>query len=719
MPAKVKNELIYFISGMWCSTCAKSISESVVRLDGVSSAHVNYSTKLLLVKTEASSHTLAPSLDLLIQDKVSRIGFGIKKQTQNWLQYFQEDLQNEVDQKITWVQVGVVWFLAMWSSMLGLASYMGGLLESEIYYLSVASAALGLPAVFIGAWPYAQSGLRALIYSRWLTLDFFIFIGAIAATCVTLYSLFTRASISYADSSAMILAILLLTKKLENIFAHKATAKILFQIQPEQDQILVFKKQKWVLADTHQVRSGDIIKVKENQTLPLDGQLESPTAQINNHLLSGEDTPISLKMGDEVLAGAIANSEMQIRVTSPQGQRRVDEWAEKALLAENHKAGLQRIFIKLEQHLVILAFSGALLIAGSYIYRSAPLTKVIESFFVGILIFCPCLFASILPLAKRWAHFALFNKGILLSRSDALLDLCSIQRFYFDKTGTLENVESQFVAFENKDFILPYLKELSIKSRHIILRELKELDAVLPKPFKHITEIPGQGLKAKTTDGDLIILGRPSFLRAQNIVVPSSLWDHGTYVALNHQVVGYILLQKNFNASAKSFLKHLLTLFPHLEVKILSGDPSSEAQAKYTTIDSRIQYQGDLSPEGKGALIKPRSAFLGDGINDIMALAHAQVSLRLGHRATGLVPVDIYFTRPHLSQILTLLTYAHKYKKILIQTGLAALVYNVVAISLALYGAFSPLGAVIAMALSFSLMLLSVFRLQFLEEVQS
>ena len=375
--------------------------------------------------------------------------------------------------------------------------------------------------------------------------------------------------------------------------------------------------------------------------------------------------------------------------------------------------------MKLEQRLVLLAFSGALLIAGSYIYRGASLTQIIESFFVGILIFCPCLFASILPLAKRWAHFALFNKGILLSRSGALLDLCSIQRFYFDKTGTLENVESQFVAFESNDFILPYLKELSIKSRHIILRELKELDAIVPLPLEDLIEIPGQGIKARSPQGDHIFLGRPSFLRTQNVNAHPSLWPHETYVAVNNQIVGYILLQKSFNATTKDFLKNLLTLFPQLELQILSGDSAPEAQARYTSIDPRIQYKGNLSPEDKSALIKPRSAFLGDGLNDTIALAHADVSLRLGHRITGLVPVDIYFTRPHLNQVLALLKYARKYKKVLIQTGLAALAYNVVTISLALYGVFSPLGAVISMSFSFSLMLLSVFRLQFFEEDQS
>jgi putative CocE/NonD family hydrolase len=54
--------------------------------------------------------------------------------------------------------------------------------------------------------------------------------------------------------------------------------------------------------------------------------------------------------------------------------------------------------------------------------RGGGLKLVAESFFVGILVFCPCLFASIIPLMKQIVHLALLKRGIMLSRADAPLE---------------------------------------------------------------------------------------------------------------------------------------------------------------------------------------------------------------------------------------------------------------------------------------------------------
>ena len=174
--SEAPQQMIYFISGMWCSTCAKNIRESVSRLDGVAYAEVNYATKLLLVQPGAQ--TPPQILDQPIQTQVGQIGFGIKRQSEGWVLNLHESLKNESNNKISWTQVSTVWFLAMWSSMLAFAGYLGGdLSQNDLFHLSLASSVFGLPAILLGIIPYANSGLRALRFSRLLTLDLFIFLG--------------------------------------------------------------------------------------------------------------------------------------------------------------------------------------------------------------------------------------------------------------------------------------------------------------------------------------------------------------------------------------------------------------------------------------------------------------------------------------------------------------------------------------------------------------
>ena len=199
-------QLIYFISGMWCSTCAKNIRESVAQIEGVGSADLNYSSKLLLVRPKTSMGT--EPLDQSIQTKVARIGFGIKRQSEGWILNFHESLKRESNRKIPWVLVSLVWFLAMWSSMLAFAGYLGGdLTPDDLYRLALASSAFGLPAIVFGIIPFGRSGLRALWFSRLLTLDAFVFLGVLCAFSVSVIALFERSSVTYADSGSMIVAV--------------------------------------------------------------------------------------------------------------------------------------------------------------------------------------------------------------------------------------------------------------------------------------------------------------------------------------------------------------------------------------------------------------------------------------------------------------------------------------------------------------------------------
>ncbi|MCC6137998.1 MAG: cation-translocating P-type ATPase [Bdellovibrionaceae bacterium] len=707
------SQLIYFVSGMWCSTCAKNIRESVVQLEGVESADLNYTSKLLLVRPKPAIES--GPLDESIQTKVTRIGFGIKKQSEGWILNFHESLKHESNRKIPWTLISVVWFLAMWSSMLAFASYLGELSQTDLYALALASSAFGLPAILLGIIPFGKSGLRALWFSKLLTLDFFIFFGGLSALTISVIALLSRSNITYADSGSMIVAILLLTKKIENTIATTLTSNILFQLHPKKKTVEVFRKEQWVHAEVSQIKRGDLVRILPQETLSFDGVLESESGEINNHLMSGEAHAVRLKKGDHIFAGAIAQSEIKLSVTSPQGERKIDSWAETAILSENNKSQHMKLFSKIESGLVIFAFGGAILIAGVQALKGAETRLIVESFFVGILIFCPCLFASIIPLMKQMVHLALLKRGIMLSRADALLDLAKVTNFFFDKTGTLEAIESDFVPLsEDGEHAIPYLNSLAERSKHPILRGLKVTGGL--QSIEKIIEHPGKGLEAIAGDGAKILVGRSSFLKEMGLEISSE--SECPLVAINQAVVGQIIIKSVYDSNSHQFLKKLLNISPSAKIEILSGDPSSGAGTSFTKLDQRISYFGNLTPEEKAERIQGASAFVGDGLNDTLALAKSRVSFRVGHRIFGFAPVDFHLQSPNLDLILAAIEFSKKYRKVLIQTGCAALLYNSLALTLAGLGQFSPLGAVLSMLASFSVMLLSVSRLSKVHEVR-
>lgn len=714
MSAEVQ-QLVYFVSGMWCSTCAKNVRETVANLEGVESADLNYASKLLLVRP-SKTLDLGP-LDQEIQSKVVRTGFGIKKQSEGWILQFHESLKQESNRKVPWTLISLVWFLAMWSSMLAFAGYLGGdLSKIELYALSVASSAFGLPAILLGIFPFGKAGVRALIFGKLLTLDLFIFFGGLSALAVSVAALLTQSHVTYSDSGSMIIAILLLTKKIENSIASTLTSKILFQLHPKNKTVEVYRKNQWVTAETDQIKKGDLVKVMAQETVPFDGRLESERSEINNHLMNGESLPVKLKNGDHVLAGAIANENFVLEVTSPQGERKIDAWAEAALLSENQKSQYTRLFSRIEGGLVIFAFLGAVIIATVQAFKGADTLLIIESFFVGILIFCPCLFASIIPLAKQITYLALQNRGIFISRADALFDLSKISQFFIDKTGTLESTESIFVPLsEDIEVATPYLKGLAKISTHPILRGLTITGAT--KDIAKIEEHPGKGLAAKAVDGTEIIVGQASFLEEMGVAPHES--STYPFVVINRRIVGQIYIQSAYDERSHNFLKSLLEQDKNAQVQILSGDPRPSAGTNFVGLDPRISFHGNLAPEEKAREISSDSVFIGDGLNDTLALAKARVSFRIGHRVLGFAPVDFHLQIPNLNLILSTIRYSKKFRKVLFQTGCAAFFYNAIALTLAGLGKFSPLGAVISMLFSFAIMLLSISRLHKVPEVNT
>src|SRR5690606_6053356 len=96
----------------------------------------------------------------------------------------------------------------------------------------------------------------------------------------------------------------------------------------------------------------------------------------------------------------------------------------------------------------------------------------------------------------------------------------------------------------------------------------------------------------------------------------------------------------------------------------------------FAKLDQRISYFGNLTPEKKAERIQGSSAFVGDGLNDTLALAKSRVSFRIGHRILGFAPVDFHLQSPNLDLILDTIEYSKNYRKVLIQTGCAALLYN-------------------------------------------
>lgn len=702
MEYSAKENLIYFVSGMWCSTCAKSVESSVSKISEVKEVSINYATKLLKIIPEDEN-----SLDVLddkITKEIKKLGFYSRRQEGAWINGIHEEIESEINSHYSWVHLSIVWFLAMWSSMFAFTNYLGTGVGDQ-FLIAQMSFYTGAPAILLGVYPYAKAGLRALFLSKLITIDFVIFLGAVSVLFLSIKNMVNGLPETFADSGSMIIAILLTAKKVENLVFNSLSTSILFQLNSNTTSVDVFRKNEWKTADPVKIKKGDLVRIPKEETIPFDGIIESDKSQVNNHLLSGEDSSIDVYKGERVLAGAIALSELELKVDCPIGGRLIDNWAQSALLENNSGNSFFKLTKTIEKYISLFSLLSASALGFIKFLISGSIPLGIESFFIGVLVFCPCLFASIIPMSKQFAYLTLRRAGIGISKIESLLDCNNLEKFCFDKTGTLEAVESELILEEEiSPFYENIIRKIIETSEHPILMGISKMGHSDSEDLVRITEIQNQGVIGYLANGDRITIGKSGLVDDSN---PIEVYP-GVYI--NQKKVGHILLKKVYNEKSIRFMATLLKLFPKSKIKILSGDPNPEVNKGFY-FDSRITYFGNLTPEGKVQHIEPNTMFIGDGLNDTLAFAKSKVSIRIGRRVTSLSPVDFQITSFRLEKVLTILRYSKKFKKVILQTVVCAFIYNFVAFSLVLFDLFTPLGAVFAMLLSFSLLLASTLRL--------
>lgn len=706
---------LYFISGMFCGSCAKTVESQVGNLSGVAATSVNFASRLLRVEFDSGSDLELVSSE--VERTVRRGGFGVQPQRAGWLVGFLDRLKEEQANVVPAWLLCLVFFFAMWSSTAAFAGYLGDLNPQEAWLLAAISTALGLPALLLGAWPFAKAGVRSLFRARLLTLDLFIALGGYSAAVFSVTSILSGSSLSYADSSAMVLVLLLGAKISEARLARQMAQRVLLSIHGEDPIVERVAPGVPSQKAASQIRLGNHIVFSAGETVLFDGKLLEESAQIDSHLLTGESTPTSLRRGDFISAGSIARSTITLKVEQTVGNRQIDSWAESALLSAVRPHRFSRLLSQLESRLTLVALCGSTLLGLIAYFRSGSVVSSFESFFIGVLIFCPCLFASILPYAKQFVHIALGRRGVFSHRVDCLFDLSAIKHIVFDKTGTLESLETSLVCQDpaEKPRLERLLESLLKKAPHPVLDGLPPIPSpreMLPEPVTIVTA--GAGTEATwPTLGETLVVGKAIFVhRSIGKPNPGNTVDRRTLVARNGRVVAEIITGEVFQKQALDLIEQLHRTRPDLRLSILSGDPKPLAGALRDYVERKVvDYKGHLTPEEKANLVPPRSLFVGDGLNDILALAQADVSLRVGSRARGYSAVDLEISGSDLGALPYLLHISQMFTRVLTQTAAMALVYNLLAWTLAAMGWFTPLGAVCAMLTSLTLMVLSCARL--------
>jgi Cu2+-exporting ATPase len=264
------------------------------------------------------------------------------------------------------------------------------------------------------------------------------------------------------------------------------------------------------------------------------------------------------------------------------------------------------------------------------------------------------------------------QEGILVKDGKALEVLSQVDTIVFDKTGTLTLEQphiGQIYTWHDiaADEILAYAAAAESKQTHPIARAIRQeatsRELLVPEIDQASYEV-GYGVKTSVADR-FIRVGSSRFMEMEGLAIPSQAsatqtycHEHGyalVYVAIGDQLVGGIELHATIRPEAKRVISDLQQR--HMAVYIISGDHEKPTQqlAQELAVD---HYFAETLPEQKAELIaqlqhEGRSVcFVGDGINDAIALTTADVSISLsGASALAIDAAQIILLDARLDQV--------------------------------------------------------------------
>jgi Cu2+-exporting ATPase len=386
---------------------------------------------------------------------------------------------------------------------------------------------------------------------------------------------------------------------------------------------------------------GDVVVINAGETIPVDGVVEKGIGNVDQHILTGESQLAEKIDGDRVFASTILLSgKLHIRVDKAGTETVAAKIGDILNNTTDYKSSLQARGEKMAEKSALPTLVGGIVTLPVLGAQSAA-TILLSSFGAQMRVAAPISVLNFLKIASE--------QGILVKDGRALETLHSIDTVVFDKTGTLTQEQPYVKAahachLQTENEILRYAAAAEYKQNHpialAILQEAQKRHLDLPMIDEASYEI-GYGLKVRLDD-KLIRVGSIRFMTMEDIIIPPSIqkiqtasFAQGTslvYVAVGDQLVGAVELQATIRPEAKLVVNNLRQR--GMNVVIISGDHEKPTQqlAQKLGID---QYFADTLPENKADLIeelqkKGKSVcFVGDGINDSIALKKANVSVSL------------------------------------------------------------------------------------------
>ena len=522
---------------------------------------------------------------------------------------------------------------------------------------------LATPVVLWAALPFFQRGwtsVKTRHYNMWTLIMLGVGAAYVFSVVATLFPNLFPAEVRsngqaplYFEAAVVIIALVFVGQVLE-LRAREKTGdaiRALLDLSPKTARRVTPDGDEYD-APLANIISGDRLKVRPGDSVPVDSIVVDGKSSIDESLVSGESMPVDKMQGDRVIGGTINKQGTLIIEADKVGQ---DTMLAKIVGmvsgAQRSRAPIQGLADKVAGYFVPVVVMIAIVAFIVWIFFGPTPSFIfaLVSAISVLIIACPCALGLATPMSIMTATGRGAQSGVLVKEASALERLSEVDTLVVDKTGTLTQGKPSLtdvvpVGSMSNDQLLSLIGSLERDSAHplaeAIVAGAEEADVAF-LPVVNFESVTGMGVLG-SIEGLSVSLGNTAMMSRQNVGLvglPDSiemLKGEGKtvmYCSVDGALAGVIGVADAIKETTPAAIKQLHA--QGLRIIMATGDSQStaEAVARQLGID---EVRAEVLPEDKLAIVEELRAngsviaMAGDGVNDAPALASADVGIAMG-----------------------------------------------------------------------------------------
>ncbi|TVM36574.1 heavy metal translocating P-type ATPase [Oceanidesulfovibrio marinus] len=465
-----------------------------------------------------------------------------------------------------------------------------------------------------------------------------------------------------------------------------------------------------VEVETHvdQLVPGDIVVAHTGEKIAVDGKVTRGHALVDESTLTGNAEFPERKKGDRVFAGTMVRQGVLYIEAGCVGDNtylaRILHMIEEGLA---NRAPIEGMADQLAQRTVRIGgvvTLGTLLVTGN----------LMRAFTVLLVMACPCATVLAASTAVSAAISTAARNGVLIKGGRYLEQIGDVDVVCFDKTGTLTTTSPRVEALISQDGasreeLLQLAYSAEIHNHHPLAEAIKvAADAawVTPTPHDVCEYFLGQGVRS-VVEGRTILIGNAKLMKRFKVKLAEvnaqaeSISARGLttlFLAKDREVLGMFGIANPLRDEAVDVARKLHS--QDVTLCLVTGDEARTVADLSERLGIAKTYSSIL-PDGKSAVVEELQsegklvAMVGDGVNDALALAVADVGVAMsaGASEAAMEAADIALIRDDLSQLTYIRDLSRKTTAIARQNFWIATGTNIIGAVGGIVGAINPLMA--------------------------